>query len=644
MTRAWTLAALALAVVCLDAQAPTGQSHDGPPAPTGIIAGRVLDADGGAPVAGATVSLGPSGQPNARASRIMTDADGRFFFRDLGRGNYSLTATKNGYAPGALGRRRPGGATQPLELKDSERRGDLTLPVWRLGAIAGRVIDETGEPLVDVEARVFQESFAGGVRQFVPMGKVFTDDRGAYRFSNLMPASYIVGVVATVTSEPPALAGFARAQPPAEYVQTMTSVGAAPRSFDRAEVPAAGGNVLLAGMLGIRTAPLAAGAWPVYATTFYLSAAAAPAAATIRVASGRERTGLDITVKIVPTYQVLGAVRQLDGTPAAFHAVHLIPADQGASPIFETATAIADSNGAFRFFGVPAGDYIARVVRVPVPGGTEMGIGSLGGRSDRFIVLSLRGPMNGPPPMPVDPLSFAEEPVTVVDRDVSGISLAMRTGARVSGRAEFEGTADPPTAEQWRAMQVQLEPPAGTPNPGLGNVVMTGRVSEDGRFQTPVMWPGRYLVRVTGQPSKWTFAGATHQGRDISETVLDLRADVDGVVLHFTDHANKIDGVVQDERGQADAGAQVLLFPVDAAGWKDYGRTSRRVRSTTPLNGTFTLTAVPDGEYYLVAIPDEQSASWQNPAFLSAVVPLADRVSVRGGQSMTHALRTRRVQ
>jgi hypothetical protein len=132
----------------------------------------------------------------------------------------------------------------------------------------------------------------------------------------------------------------------------------------------------------------------------------------------------------------------------------------------------------------------------------------------------------------------------------------------------------------------------------------------------------------------------------VSETPIDIATtDLEDVVITFTDHPGKIDGSVQAPQGQTGTGAVVLLFPVEPAGWTDYGRSSRRVRRVPASpTGTFTVPTPPDGEYFLVAIPDEQAADWQNPALFTALGAIADRIQVREGQSMTHALTLRHVQ
>ena len=180
--------------------------------------------------------------------------------------------------------------------------------------------------------------------------------------------------------------------------------------------------------------------------------------------------------------------------------------------------------------------------------------------------------------------------------------------------------------------------------PGGSDLTQPGRFSIDGKFTTPSSWPGRYLLRVNAAPPGWTFKSATSQGRDISETPFDLAADLVDVVITFTDHPGKIDGAVEGTDGRPDSGALVLLFPADPAGWLDYGRASRRVRSTSAPGGKFSLPAPPDGEYFLVAVPDEQAQDWQNPASLEKIAALADRIRIADGQSLTHALRTKGLQ
>jgi hypothetical protein len=58
---------------------------------TGTIEGRVLDLVTGQPLAGAGITTAPP------SGALVTDADGSFVIEDLPAGNYTITASRNGY-------------------------------------------------------------------------------------------------------------------------------------------------------------------------------------------------------------------------------------------------------------------------------------------------------------------------------------------------------------------------------------------------------------------------------------------------------------------------------------------------------------------------------------------------------------------
>src|SRR5262245_35216809 len=104
-----------------------------PIAATGLIVGRVIAAAGHAAVDGARLKLaGRIGD-----QRVIADSHGRFVFRDLAKGGFTLRASRSGYAEGAYGRVRPNGSMQSLELVDGQRTTDVTIAMWRFGSISG---------------------------------------------------------------------------------------------------------------------------------------------------------------------------------------------------------------------------------------------------------------------------------------------------------------------------------------------------------------------------------------------------------------------------------------------------------------------------------------------------------------------------
>jgi hypothetical protein len=254
-------------------------------------------------------------------------------------------------------------------------------------------------------------------------------------------------------------------------------------------------------------------------------------------------------------------------------------------------------------------------------------------------------PMSWPPPAPTEALLHADAPVSVTEGHVRGIALDLRPGVRVSGRAEFEGTATHPTAAEWRAIYVALDPAGGQMFKAAGGYEqgLGARFSDDGRVMLPSAWPGRYVVRVEPPPPGWTVKSVTVAGRDVADTALALEQDVDDLVVTFTDRATRLTGTVQGPSGQADVETSVLLFPADPARWVDYGRSTRRLRLIPTTAGAFSTSVPPEGEYLLIALPASHLDQWQDPAFLKRAAALADRVTLREGQPTSHALRTRSV-
>src|SRR5689334_2889809 len=90
-------------VVGLVAQAPASPTQSpAATAPTGIIVGRVVDATAGTPIPSVIVAL--TGPVLPRGVSVLTDNQGRFLFRNVPKGTFTLRATMggNGYSPGGF--------------------------------------------------------------------------------------------------------------------------------------------------------------------------------------------------------------------------------------------------------------------------------------------------------------------------------------------------------------------------------------------------------------------------------------------------------------------------------------------------------------------------------------------------------------
>jgi hypothetical protein len=330
--------------------------------------------------------------------------------------------------------------------------------------------------------------------------------------------------------------------------------------------------------------------------------------------------------------------------------VHLLPATTDDISELETAGTMTDANGIFTLTGVVAGQYEIKVARIPRPPAPAPGTNmvtttvQIGG----IMSMGMSSPLDaGPPPVPPipdDPALYADTPISVGESSVDNVLVTLQRGASVSGHVEFDGAADRPDASALSRVPIMLEraDTRAAPMGGIGGLqsAPAGRIDETGAFKTYTQPAGRYLIRIGGAPSGWTVKSVIAEGHDLSETPFDLGAsDLKNVVVTFTDRPTKLTGLAHTKDGSADPDALVVVFPTDPAGWTDFGLAPRRLRSARPLkNGTYTITGLPAGDYYVAAISEDQISSWENPDVLAELSRLATHVSIADGDTHTQDL------
>ena len=391
----WTaaLAWSALTAAAVLAQSSPGQQPGTVPA-TGLILGHTVDGATGAAIGGAIVQISntppPAGlvsPPAAPATlgrfpmRVISDAAGHFVLHDLPKGSYTITANKPGYADAVFGRRSPTDTgNQSLVLGDGERRGDVTLPFWRFGAIVGTVVDEVGEPVIGIQVRAFKRAIVSGRMKFSPLGNTYaTDDRGIYRLASLPPGDYVVGIVTTQTTVPVSIqsAYAAASTRPARsqdfqreldrsvgLLGTFPSIGGTGQRLGpwQLQAPFSFGNSRT-----LMTPPIDQGKVYAYPTVFYPNASGLSQASIVTLGPGEERTTIDFQVRPVVTSQVSGTLTGPQGAES-YTMMELVPAsaeDSQRDYDMDAATTLSDTTGAFTFLGVPTGSYTIRVLKMP---------------------------------------------------------------------------------------------------------------------------------------------------------------------------------------------------------------------------------------------------------------------------------------
>ncbi len=627
---------------------------------TGLIMGRVVEAESNQPLGGAIVSI-RSPINNAGPDPVLTDRHGRFVFRDLPTGAYRLYSWKIGYTSGSYAQRLPtenvGQSGRPLVLDDDQRMGDVVLRLWQHAAIAGTVVDESGEPVVGTVVRAAVRRVVGG-RFTYDWSATFTggatptertDDRGMYRFSALVPGDWLVIVPSVTGAVPRTREPAPSAAGPVSLTESSTGGGewitgsvtlrGNPMDIGDADylLTSSSSSINPSGPAGV----MRNGQLLINPTQFYAGADSLKNAVAVTLGSGDRRTGVNFQLKPVPAVRVSGHVTRADGANPGEMMLRLVSRDMdGFVADAEIAQTVSRADGRFAFLGVPPGDYAIRAVRIPrdrapAAPSTTTTVATAGGAGGTIIMMGDRAR-----PLPSGTTLFADTPVSVGDQGASGVTVQLRTGRAIRGRVQFDGTAKPP---RFESITPYIEPADGREQAAVSQIL--GRVDAEGNFATYGQTVGKYYVRVPyARTPGWFFHGAMLGGRDLSTTAVDLvDQDVEGVVLLFRDRPLAgLAGTVRDDRGQPLATSTVIVFPVDRQHWIDTGRSPRDLRSTgAGVNGQYAVDDLPPGAYFVAAVVDVTPA-WAEPSFLAALAATASRVQLVAGETVRADLREQR--
>ena len=183
------------AATAASGQQPAQPTRDAAAAKAGTaqLSGRVTALATGKPIARAVVLISSPTVPEGRG--VSTDADGRWALDNLPAGSYNVSISKNGFLTLSYGQRRPFTPGTPIKLLNGEAMTKVDVALPRASAIAGRIVDELGEPVAGAGVSVQRQGFANGVPRLTSVGPTdTTDDLGAFRVHGLPTGDYYVVV------------------------------------------------------------------------------------------------------------------------------------------------------------------------------------------------------------------------------------------------------------------------------------------------------------------------------------------------------------------------------------------------------------------------------------------------------------------
>ncbi|HEY4933757.1 MAG TPA: carboxypeptidase regulatory-like domain-containing protein [Terriglobales bacterium] len=312
------------------AQAP-GKSLEDPdkakkPPGNCTVSGRVVGATDGAPLRSARVGLiQTSVQRHPLVYATTTDNEGRFEIKQIEAGRYEFFASHVGYLEQYYQAKSTNEDGALLSLASGLEISDVLFRLVRAAVITGKVVDDTGEPMVGVSISVLgklstEDLEEAGPRarkqELISVSAGLTDDRGEYRIFGLKHGEYYVKAAAT--ADPP-IAG-------------------------RVEM---GSNWILLHQLGSQYAPL-----------YYPGVLPMDQAQAVTLSAGEEAQA-DFAMRRIKVVQVSGRVIGVDGSPATHaYAALSVPNVNDWGDGLGTSV---DSRGEFSIKGVPPGSYVLTV-------------------------------------------------------------------------------------------------------------------------------------------------------------------------------------------------------------------------------------------------------------------------------------------
>lgn len=154
------------------------------------IAGIIIDANSGVPIAGAQLSISDAGS----GAETTADDGGHFSFDGLPAGKYTLSSSAHGYVSASYDQH--GRFSTGIVVGNTLDSEHIVFRLPPQGVIYGTVTDTQGNTVRQAQVMLFEVSPFSGSQRPIRRGNVQTNDLGQYRFAHLNEGRYYVAVQA----------------------------------------------------------------------------------------------------------------------------------------------------------------------------------------------------------------------------------------------------------------------------------------------------------------------------------------------------------------------------------------------------------------------------------------------------------------
>ena len=223
-----------------------------------------------------------------------------------------------------------------------------------------------------------------------------------------------------------------------------------------------------------------------------------------------------------------------------------------------------------------------------------------------------------------------------ISADLSPLRVVLTKGSRITGRVRFNGAAPPARAAvrvEARSADLDDADVSRIVNPPAG----IATVRSDGTFAIEDV-VGRRELRVSNVPRGWIVKAIAHNGRNVLNAPIDLKAgeDLSGVDILLTDKLTELSGTVVDRQQRATTDCSVIVFAENRTFLPGRARWVRPDHT-----GRFVIEALPAGDYLAVAAADVDDLEWATVEYLDRLRSSAARVTIADAEKKTNALECR---